>query len=155
MTRDSLFRRILVPTDGSELAIEAARYAAEIAGWADAEVTVVHALQVVGVTQFVAEAAWASENFAEEMRETGETIIATTKTPLLKANVRTHSKIIEGHAAEVILQEAEAGDYHLIVMGSRGAGTDLLRRIVFGLGSVAERVIANAPCPVLVVRSRK
>jgi nucleotide-binding universal stress UspA family protein len=53
-----------------------------------------------------------------------------------------------GHPADVIVEKARQGGYHLIVMGSRGLGaiSSLL------LGSVSDRVVKLAPCPVLIVR---
>ena len=151
MTDDRLIRKILVATDGSELAMRAARFAAEIAECTSAEVTILNAAEVSGLTEFVAYSIEAGKKLSQQ-RETGEDIVERTRKPFLDTGVPTHTKVIEGYAAEVILSEAEDGKYDLIVMGSRGAGMGLIRRVVFGLGSVAERVIANAPCPVLVVR---
>jgi len=53
-----------------------------------------------------------------------------------------------GHAAEEILEEAEAGDYNLIVVGARG-----LRGLTrFLIGSTSTRVVQYAPCSVMVVK---
>lgn len=52
--------------------------------------------------------------------------------------------------ADVILEEADARDAELIVLGSRGAGA--VPRLLFG--SVAEQVLLGASCPVLVVPRR-
>ena len=48
---------------------------------------------------------------------------------------------------EVILDEARKESYDLIVMGKRG----LSKITRFFIGSVTQRVLADAPCPVLVV----
>ncbi|HUV04250.1 MAG TPA: universal stress protein [Armatimonadota bacterium] len=151
MMHNRLIRKILLATDGSELAMRAGRYAAEIAGCTGADVTILNTAEVSGVTEFVTYSIEAGRKPSQQ-RETGEDIVEKARKPFLDTGVPTHTKIIEGYAAEVILGEAEDGKYDLIVMGSRGAGMGLIRRVVFGLGSVAERVIANAPCPVLVVR---
>jgi nucleotide-binding universal stress UspA family protein len=59
-------------------------------------------------------------------------------------------KIVEGRAAEAILQESEDGEYDLIVIGSRGVSLDNgYDRLI---GSVTERVLHRALCPVLVIR---
>lgn len=147
-------KKILVPTDGSEQAMQAAQYAAEIARCEGAEVVLLYAAPVTGVTQFVAYAIPnPEENLEAEMRETGEEIIRRSKAPFLEADIQVRSKIIEGPPADIIISEARDGGYDMIAMGSRGAGTGLIRRVIFGLGSVAERVVGNAPCPVLVARS--
>ena len=150
MMSDQLIRKILVATDGSELAMRAAHYAAEIARCMGAEVTILNAAEVSGLTEFVTYSIEAGKKPSQ--RGTGEEIVDRARKPFLDTGVRTHTKVVEGYAVEVILREAEDGKYDLIVMGSRGAGMGLIRRVVFGLGSVAERVVGNAPCPVLVVR---
>jgi nucleotide-binding universal stress UspA family protein len=64
------------------------------------------------------------------------------------AEVISKTKILEGNAKEVIVEEAREWRADLIVVGSHGYGR--LRRMV--LGSVAGAVVANAPCSVQVVR---
>ncbi|HEX4180354.1 MAG TPA: universal stress protein, partial [Caulobacteraceae bacterium] len=56
----------------------------------------------------------------------------------------------EGHPAEEIVAAAQAWSADLIVIGSHGRSA--LTQVL--LGSVAEAVMRNAPCPVLVVRGR-
>ncbi len=152
MTHNGLIKKILVATDGSGPSIRAAGYAAEIARCTGAEVTVLNAAEVSGVTQFVTYFTEENAGLGGEPRRTSEDIIVDTKQPFVEADIHVHSKIIEGYAPEVIIQESRDGKYDLIAMGSRGVGTGLIKRIAFGVGSVAERVIGNAPCPVLVVR---
>jgi nucleotide-binding universal stress UspA family protein len=53
-----------------------------------------------------------------------------------------------GHPANAIIEAAEQGGYDLIIVGSRGLNA--VER--FLTGSVSERVVAHAPCSVLVVR---
>lgn len=62
--------------------------------------------------------------------------------PDLEGRVRT------GQPAEEIVREADMGEYDLIILAER-PGRLLVRRI---LGSTVERVIAHAPCPVLIAR---
>lgn len=66
--------------------------------------------------------------------------------PMPEGVLRT--EILEGPAAEAILQVAETHRSDLIVMGSRGLGrfTGLL------LGSQSQKVVQHASCPVLIVR---
>jgi len=153
MIHSSLIKKLLVATDGSEPSLHAALYAAEIAGCTGAEVTILNAAEISGVTQFVSYSIGSGKGSPLDVRRTGESIIEMTKKPFLEAGVSVRTKIVEGYAAEVILSEAEEGKYDLIAMGSRGAGTGTLKRMFLGLGSVAERVLANAPCPVLAVRT--
>jgi nucleotide-binding universal stress UspA family protein len=63
-------------------------------------------------------------------------------------SIRVETKIVEGFPPEEILEQARHVGADLIAMGTHGrSGLD---RLV--LGSTAERVLANAPCPILTVR---
>ena len=64
------------------------------------------------------------------------------------ANVKYNNAIVIGHVSEEIVKFAAAGKYDLIVMGSKGRSglADLL------IGSVAQRVLATAKQPVLLVK---
>jgi nucleotide-binding universal stress UspA family protein len=67
-----------------------------------------------------------------------------------KAGVRARGMVREGGVWDQIVRLARAQKADLIVMGTHGR-TGLTRMLV---GSVAERVIGHAPCPVLTVRAR-
>ncbi len=66
------------------------------------------------------------------------------------AGVRATGLLLEGTPADRIARAARARRADLVVMGTHGRGG--LAKLL--LGSVAERVIAAAPCPVLTVRGR-
>jgi nucleotide-binding universal stress UspA family protein len=68
-----------------------------------------------------------------------------------KAGVRARTVLLEGAAWEELVRLARGRKADLIVMGTHGR-TGFARLF---LGSVAERVIGNAPCPVLTVRAKK
>ena len=66
------------------------------------------------------------------------------------AGVKAKSSIVTGIPADRIVRAARTGRANLIVMGTHGR-SGLSR---FLLGSVASRVIATSPCPVLTVRGK-
>ena len=66
------------------------------------------------------------------------------------AGVKTTSTIVQGVPADHIVRAARAKHADLVVMGTHGR-TGFSR---FLLGSVASRVVATSPCPVLTVRGR-
>jgi nucleotide-binding universal stress UspA family protein len=68
-----------------------------------------------------------------------------------KARVRATGLLLEGVAAEQIVQAARGRRASMIVMGTHGR-TGLAKLF---LGSVAERVVGNAPCPVMTVRGKR
>lgn len=76
-----------------------------------------------------------------------DALVATAK----KARVRATGLLLEGVAAEQIVQAARGRRASMIVMGTHGR-TGLAKLF---LGSVAERVVGNAPCPVMTVRGKR
>ena len=72
--------------------------------------------------------------------------VARAHAYLREHGVESEMKIDHGDPAELIVTEASAGRYDLVVVGSRGRGP--VGRLL--LGSVSTEVVANAPCPVLV-----
>jgi universal stress protein A len=67
-----------------------------------------------------------------------------------KHGVRTRTLLLEGTPWQAITRAAKAGRARVIVLGTHGRSG--LAKLF--LGSVAERVVATAPCPVLTVRGR-
>jgi nucleotide-binding universal stress UspA family protein len=63
--------------------------------------------------------------------------------------VKVEHKLLDGDAAEEIIKAADSERADVIVLGTHGA-TGLTRLL---MGSVAERVMRKAPCPVLTVRA--
>jgi nucleotide-binding universal stress UspA family protein len=70
----------------------------------------------------------------------------------LKADgIVTITEVLEGPPADAILRVAEARNVDLIVMGARGLGS--LGSLL--LGSVSQKVLAHATCPVMIVRAQE
>ena len=135
--------KILLATDGSEEAKLAATTSATLAGGTDSE------LHVVTVGSFVPTVFAATEEEPARMaREAHRTL--DEQVGLIEAAggrvAQTHLTL--GGAAEEIVALAEDVGAGLIAMGSRGRGG--IRRAL--MGSVSERVVRHAHCPVLVVR---
>ncbi|MGD9895495.1 MAG: universal stress protein [Candidatus Methylacidiphilaceae bacterium] len=132
------FRKILVGFDGSKGALEAFRLAVEIASRFGAEVRALAVLVPPGSD-------W-DASAAEERRLLRAPLEACAAIAREK-NVPFSEGVEEGDPAEVILETARTGSYDLIVVGRR----KLARPAYWMLGSVSERVIRHASCPVLVV----
>ncbi|MGD9400657.1 MAG: universal stress protein [bacterium] len=138
-----MIKKILVASDGSSPAMEAARAAARIAGAFDAELTVVTVANIPRMYKV---------DLGDEM----ERAYIEDWEHALKDTVRAIGDVVKPRAkllredspAEAILAEAESGGYDLIVVGSTGAGNPGER----AMGSVAARVGAGAHCSVLVIR---
>ena len=90
--------------------------------------------------------AWVREH-DEELREAGETL--TELIPRLPEGFHGHEPIVrEGHPSEQILETIAEEQIDLVVLGARGHG--MIQRLL--VGSTSERVLAHAPCSVLLVR---
>jgi nucleotide-binding universal stress UspA family protein len=146
-----MFEKILLPTDGSRHSMEAARIAAEIARRHQGVVQPLVAVEY----QFIS-----GEDLTEEVSAAIRSRIDSRARRALEqasdlirqAGARVEGgKIVEEASPEAILREAEEGEYDLIVMGSRGVSLDDGHDRL--IGSVTERVLHRAPCPVLVIRA--
>ena len=135
-------QRVLLATDGSEDAALAARAAADICRSTGARLHVAHAWQTLPAAHmrsFVRSGLKhiAQERLDAEVRKLQDAGIS---------GVEPH--LLEGKAAEEILDLAEEVDAGLIVLGSRGLGP--VERLA--LGSVSEEVVHHATRPVLLLR---
>ena len=139
-------KKILIPTDGSDHSIRAAEYGISIAKTHDAQITVVFVLDDVVVDRFTK--VTEREGVERELKADGQRYINYILGLAEKDGVKATSLIAKGRPFEQIVHLANGLEMDLIVMGTYGGrGAE---RIL--LGSVAERVIEYAHCPVLVVK---
>jgi nucleotide-binding universal stress UspA family protein len=94
-----------------------------------------------------------SAQAAHELRQRASLLLETAREQISRraTNLTVTTKTLEGAPGRVIVQEASDWKADVIVVGSHGYG--LVKRML--LGSVAGAVVANAPCSVYVLRSRK
>ncbi len=140
------FSRILCPTDASEFSQRAREYAIAIARWYEGEITALTVLPGIPPAAALPE-------FAPSVIVTGvgeERARSTLQhfvEPIEDAGLTVHALVEEGNTADHILAAATRMPADLIVMGTHG-----LRGFErWLLGSVTERVLRRAPCPVLTV----
>lgn len=139
-----MFARILVPLDGSPLAEGILPEVAELARRHGAEilllrVALAHTFPGVDATE-------AQVHVVEE----AETYLAGVERRLAAEGIPVSSAVRYGHAADEILDHAQARRADLIAMCTHGR-TGLLRIL---LGSVAEAVLRGSPVPVLLLRAK-
>jgi nucleotide-binding universal stress UspA family protein len=140
------FKKILIPTDGSENTRAAIAHGLELARLVGAEVTALYVVDQASFVNFPMDATVVSiySLLEKEGREAVDFVAREGE----KLGVKVQGKVIEGSPAKKIIDEAENHD--LVVMGTLGR-TGVSKLL---LGSVAERVVRLAPCPVLVVRAK-
>ncbi|HIH03681.1 MAG TPA: universal stress protein [Methanoregulaceae archaeon] len=141
-----MFRTLLLATDGSENARRATATAIEIAaGLAIPSVVVVH---VVGKAPSEAELVRAGLDVHALLEEEARRAAGSTLDLLDAAKVPYSLRAALGDPAGVILGIAEKEAADLLVLGSRGLGA--LSGLV--MGSVSQKLVHLAPCPVLIVK---
>ena len=147
----SLYRKILVPIDGSPASNRGLEEAIKLARDQGARLRLVHVLdELVSVPG--AEAVVYLGNTADLLREAGEQILAQARELVKTSGLESESVVLEtvgGRAAESIIAEAAAWAADLIVLGTHGRRG--VKRLV--MGSDAEEIVRTAPVPVLLVRA--
>jgi nucleotide-binding universal stress UspA family protein len=141
--------KILVAIDGSKPSLNALKYAIGLVGQWRAEapaVTIISVHDDVGLVH--AKSLVGGTAVADYLRELSERELRTARRLLRAAGVEHEVAIRTGHVAPEIVGFANAGRFDLIVLGAKGRRpiADLL------LGSVAQRVLATARQPVLLVK---
>lgn len=141
------FRHVLVATDFSTNAAPAVDLAVEIARGSDAALTLVHVADV---------AAYAYSSVSMAGVDLLTPMLDAAQGELAKALAAVHTRLPDakamlrqGVAADELVQAARVAGADLIVVGTHGR-TGMAHLVV---GSVAEKVVRNAPVPVLTVRS--
>lgn len=138
-------KRILLPTDFSDTAQHALGYAREMAERFGAEV---HVLHVVADPTPHEWAVGAATLVVSDLLKTWEADAERHLGAISLDGIETVRAIRVGHAFFEILQYATDNAIDMIVMGTHGRGP--VKHLL--LGSVAEKVVRKAPCPVLTVR---
>ena len=142
-----IFQKLLVAVDDAPISAHAADIAAELAQLAGAELAFIHVIDAELVNAadtgiqpdvFVASAKEDARNLIEDFRKR------------LPQKMAALDFVPIGTPLTEIVNAAKDWPADLIVIGSHGRGG--IKRVL--LGSVAEGVMRNAPCPVLVVRAR-
>ncbi len=170
-TRDAsiVYKRILVPLDGSALAQEVLPHAQEMAlcaraevlllrvvprptDWSDAGGAFVYSGGLVRAGEYAHEQLATDDTWqarmAEHLREAAQTSLDAAAAELRRAGLRVETLIQVGAPAETILEVAERCHADVIAMSTHGRSG--LRR--FLMGSVAARVLEYASMPLLLVR---
>jgi nucleotide-binding universal stress UspA family protein len=141
------WKKIVCPSDFSDGSVEALAQATELAQHFQSDLYLVHVLStqpetaewrgeadVPGVERLV------SSEAAEKLRKLAA--------PLAAKNLRAHALIVHGDAAEQIVRVAKDEGADVIVIATHGAAG--WRHLAFG--SVTEKVVRLAMCPVLTIR---
>lgn len=147
-----MLRSILVPVDFSASSKLALEYALELARALGGAIHVIHAWEVPAYLRpdLTVWAGEVSATLADQVRLGAEAAMREfSKDNALDGNETVTCELLPGAPYQTILTVAEDGEFDLIVMGTHGR-TGLSHAL---LGSVAEKVVRHASCPVLTVRA--
>ncbi len=140
-----MYKTIILAVDGSEVSRNALRHAVELAKQNNGTLVAVHVIPPIDVMDIET---FKPESLIRGLREEGKKILSEVRELAAGEDVKVQTTIEEGIPFEVICEAARSSGADIIVMGSHGR-TGIGK--VF-IGSVTERVISRAHCPVLVVK---
>lgn len=140
-------KNILAATDGSEYGNVAVKEAIIIAKRCESKLTIISVESQESLLRGRPSQADVEDMAGKELSEAGRNVKAL-KEQAIREKLNTEGLILSGSPGEAIIKTAKEKDSDLIIMGRFGKSglAGLL------MGSTIERVIKNAPCPVLAVR---
>jgi len=142
-------KHILVPTDFSAHADYALSYAIELATTFQAHLTLLHAFHLSPLTVGELPPAVFNDTL-RDLETNAQQHLQMTLERIHQAGLQSDYLVVEGAPFQTIVDIARDKQIDLIVMGTHGR-TGLSHVL---MGSVAERVVRLAPCPVLVTRGK-
>lgn len=159
-------KRILVPVDGSNASVSAVKKAIEIGKTYNSVIKLISVVKSTekrrkernenlwnavdgSIIADIAESAELEKKLESKYTENAEMLLSQIAAKLNFTGTRLEREVLIGEPYEKIIETAANGGFDLIVMGNRGFSK--FKR--FFVGSVTQKVISEAPCPVLVIRS--
>lgn len=154
-----MFKKILVPVDGSRPAHDACKKALELAKIHNSDVEIIHIISfseeyvpyttVSGAEETLSPPEWISE-YIDKVHEHNAKMLAETlkNAKRMAPNLNIATNLLHGQPGKQIVTRAEEGGFDLIVIGSRGLSG--IKELV--LGSVSHRVVDDSTIPVLVIK---
>ena len=144
-----MYRKILVPVDGSDPSNIAIAHAVDLAKITQGKIDLIHVVdiadQVEVYTHF--QSAHLPEDFLKDFWAIGDEVMneASSHVP---PELRGELLVKTGEPREFLQQFIEKRDYDLVIIGCRGLST--LPSLL--LGSVSQYLVQHAPCPIMVVK---
>ena len=141
-------RHILLATDGSASANRAQWFAAALARQFSSRLTVLTVVHNEPDAELEVFGQIGGTSVPELAEQTAADVLSSAKKEVATAGLSAvETEVADGNPASTILAMATEKDIDLIVLGKRGKG----RLVGLLLGSVSQKVVSLAPCPVVVV----
>jgi nucleotide-binding universal stress UspA family protein len=143
-----VYKRMLVPLDGSGLAEVVLPYAKELAGRLDLELILLHVCEQHRIeSQFMCQSY--IDHAAEAIQTESREVQASTGAPKARKDVEARAEVVTGNPAEGIIDFAGKHHIDLILLATHGSSG--IRRWV--MGSVADKVLRASQVPIWLVRA--
>jgi nucleotide-binding universal stress UspA family protein len=143
-----MYKRIIVPLDGSPLAEQILSHVNVIAQRFESEIIFLYVIPTP-VPEFATPSLKPFKDSLQEQRRAPTRYLKSVSAKVEQEGIRTSYLIREGAVAETILEVAEFMQADMIAMSTQGrSGAQLLL-----LGSVTYQVVRHSPLPVLIIRS--
>ncbi len=143
-----MYKRLLVPLDGSELAEAILPFAEQVAGPLDAELVLLQVVELMSPIEAIASAGVVTPDTLALREMDAKRYLVAIEQRLSKKGLRVHTRVALGPPAEAILAGVRATGADLVAMATHGRSG--LGRVL--LGSVADAVLRASPVPVLLIR---
>ena len=153
-----MFRKILVPLDGSEHSLKALEEASQIAKISSGKITLINVYSVQpimmpepsisGYTGTPVFTGAEVSRIIEAAQRSGNKILQDGEQRISATGVQVEKMVVEGHTVQEIVRVANEGNFDLIVIGATGVSH--IREML--LGSVTDGVVHHAHCAVLVIK---
>jgi nucleotide-binding universal stress UspA family protein len=142
-----IVQHVLVPIDFSATADQALAYAIALAQQLQARLTLLHVLDLTPVTMEDMTAGMTA-TLLDDLETDAQHLLQASRERVQRAGLQGENLLVQGTPTQTIVDTAGEQGVDLIIMGTHGR-TGLAHVL---LGSVAEHVVRQGPCPVLVVR---
>ena len=146
-----MFKKILVPLDGSDRAEQAVVIAVKLAEFARSEIILLRVPDYAATTapfEEVSDYTWMRDSL-DPAQDEAQAYLSFVQNKIAHPDIMVRTIVAEGDRADGIVKTAVSAKIDLIVMSTHGR-TGLSRMM---LGSITKKVLQKAPCPVLAVRS--
>jgi nucleotide-binding universal stress UspA family protein len=146
-TDSARYEHILIALDGSQLAEKVLPYAQPLATQFESKVTLIQVVSVLGMT---VPGRWQAElvPVLKQLREDALGYLGSVASSIGETGLTVDYEAPEGEPAPMIVQRATELGVDLIAMTT--IGRTGIARVIFG--SVADKILKTAPCPILLVR---
>ncbi|MDF2955093.1 universal stress protein [Candidatus Alkanophaga liquidiphilum] len=147
-----MYKKILLPVDGSAASLRAVEHAIELAKVFGAEIRALYVMNEVAVAALLKFSGKGKDEVLKDYEAAAEKILKGVVEKCKAAGVKVEGCVREGMPAEEIVLEAAESGADITVMGTHGYGSKKRKERPL-IGSTAERVVATNKCPTLVIPS--